>query len=145
LGIPIGSVAPITATLDPICGPRLFAAADACRQSFLCAGDAIDLSFPTSNTRRGRVGPKAKNLMTSESIKVFTGARVRKLTLIECERLQGLPDRYTETGINMRPFHKTGRGITQNYDIVKVSDAQRYKAIGNAFNVDVVAHILSFI
>lgn len=48
---------------------------------------------------------------------------VRKLTPIECERLQGLPDNYTEG----------------------VSNTQRYKALGNAFNVDVITHILSFI
>jgi len=48
---------------------------------------------------------------------------IRKLTPIECERLQGLPDNYTEG----------------------VSNTQRYKALGNAFNVDVIAHILSFI
>jgi len=48
---------------------------------------------------------------------------VRKLTPVECERLQGLPDNYTEG----------------------VSNTQRYKMLGNAFNVDVVAHILSFI
>ena len=50
-------------------------------------------------------------------------ARIRKLTPIECERLQGLPDDYTK-GIAM---------------------TNRYKAIGNAFNVDVVTHILCFI
>jgi len=48
--------------------------------------------------------------------------RIRKLTPIECERLQGLPDNYTE-GIAM---------------------TNRYKCLGNAFNVDVVAHILSY-
>jgi DNA (cytosine-5)-methyltransferase 3A len=48
---------------------------------------------------------------------------IRKLTPIECERLQGLPDNYT----------------------AGVSNTQRYKCCGNAFNVDVVAHILSFI
>lgn len=48
---------------------------------------------------------------------------VRKLTPIECERLQGLPDNYTEG----------------------ISNTQRYKCLGNAFNIDVVAHILSFI
>jgi DNA (cytosine-5)-methyltransferase 3A len=47
--------------------------------------------------------------------------KIRKLTPIECERLQGLPDNYTE-GIAM---------------------TNRYKVLGNAFNVDVVAHILS--
>lgn len=48
---------------------------------------------------------------------------IRKLTPIECERLQGLPDGYTEG----------------------ISNTQRYKTLGNAFNVDVVAHILSFL
>ncbi len=43
-----------------------------------------------------------------------------QLTTIECERLQSLPDNYTEG----------------------VSNTQRYKALGNAFNVEVVAHIL---
>lgn len=55
--------------------------------------------------------------------KIIHNARVRKLTPVEYERLQGVPDNYTEG----------------------VSNTQRYKACGNAFNVDVVAHILSFI
>jgi DNA (cytosine-5)-methyltransferase 3A len=52
--------------------------------------------------------------------KIGTEDRIRKLTPIECERLQGLPDNYTE-GIAM---------------------TNRYRCLGNAFNVDVVAHIL---
>ena len=48
---------------------------------------------------------------------------IRKLTPIECERLQGLEDNFTEG----------------------VSNSQRYKALGNGFNADVIAHILSFI
>jgi len=47
---------------------------------------------------------------------------VRKLTPKECERLQAVPDGYTDG----------------------VSNTQRYKALGNAFNADVIAHILSF-
>jgi len=46
----------------------------------------------------------------------------RKLEPIECERLTGLPDNYTD-------------GISKN---------QRRQVCGTAFNVDVVAHILSF-
>jgi DNA-cytosine methyltransferase len=46
---------------------------------------------------------------------------IRKLTPIECERLQSLPDNYTEG----------------------VSNTQRYKALGNAFNVDVIVHIFN--
>lgn len=47
----------------------------------------------------------------------------RKLTPLECERLQTLPDGYTS----------------------HVSDSRRYKAIWNGWTVDVIAHILSFI
>ena len=43
----------------------------------------------------------------------------RKLTPIECERLQTFPDNWTEG----------------------ISDTQRYKALGNSWTVDVVAHI----
>ena len=50
-----------------------------------------------------------------------TNNRIRKLTPVECERLQGLPDNYTEG----------------------VATTNRYKCLGNAFNVDVIAHILS--
>jgi DNA (cytosine-5)-methyltransferase 1 len=85
-------------------------------------GDSIDLSFPKSKTRRGRVGNKVKKLMTSQNIGVFTNSIIRKLTPIECERLQSLPDNYTDG----------------------ISNSQRYKCLGNAFNCAVVKHILSF-
>lgn len=45
---------------------------------------------------------------------------IRKLTPVEAERLQTLPDNYTEG----------------------ISKAQRYKCIGNGWTVDVIAHIL---
>lgn len=48
---------------------------------------------------------------------------IRKLTPIECERLQTFPDNYTEG----------------------VSNTQRYKMLGNSWTVDVIAHILKFI
>lgn len=102
---------------------------EATKQGYAVAepGDSVDLSFPSSLTRRGRVGKKAKNLMTSNNVGVFEVIDgepiIRKLSPVECERLQSLPDGYTNV----------------------VSNTQRYKACGNAFNVDVVAHILSFI
>ena len=86
-------------------------------------GDSIDVSFPNSATRRGRVGKKAKNLMTSSHICVFQGGVIRPLTPVECERLQSLPDGYTEG----------------------LSAPQRIYTLGNAFNVEVVRHILSHI
>lgn len=86
-------------------------------------GDSVDLSFPNSTTRRGRVGEKVKNLMTSQNVGVVQNMVIRKLTPIECERLTGLKDNYTRV----------------------VSNTQRYRACGNAFHVDVVAHILKAI
>lgn len=68
-------------------------------------GDSVDISFPKSTTRRGRVGKKVKNLKTSLSICVFTGGIVRPLSPLECERLQSLPDGYTQGG-----------GITESED-----------------------------
>lgn len=47
------------------------------------------------------------------------GITYRKLTPIECERLQTLPDNYTAA----------------------VSNTQRYKCLGNGWTVDVIAHI----
>ena len=54
--------------------------------------------------------------------------RIRRLTPIECERLQGFPDNHTEFG---------------NYDgeVKKMSNTQRYKQCGNAVTVDVVQAI----
>lgn len=48
---------------------------------------------------------------------------IRKLHPVEAERLQTLPDNYTEG----------------------ISNTQRYKCIGNGWTVDVIAHILGFI
>jgi DNA (cytosine-5)-methyltransferase 3A len=56
---------------------------------------------------------------------------IRKLSTIEAERCQTLPDNFTAWGVNDKG------------DVVKISNTQRYRAIGNGFTVDVIAHILS--
>ena len=50
---------------------------------------------------------------------------VRRLTEIECERLQGFPDNWTQYGY-------------YNGKIRSISKTQRYKLIGNAVTVDIV-------
>ena len=108
---------------------------EATKQGYAIAeeGDSIDLSYPNSKTRRGRVSKKAPSLMTSsQSVGVLEGYTIRKLTPIECERLMTLPDNYTALG-------DYGDGETK-----PVSNTQRYKTLGNGFVVEVVAHILSF-
>ena len=87
-------------------------------------GDWISLAYPNSTTRRGRVIHQKSNTITTEwESYAYSDSRIRKLTPIECERLQTLPDNYTEWA----------------------SDSQRYKMLGNWWTVDVIAHIFSFI
>ena len=51
---------------------------------------------------------------------IYNGVLYRKLTPLECERLQTFPDGWTDS----------------------ISNTQRYKALGNAWTVDVIVHIL---
>jgi len=60
------------------------------------------------------------------------GVYWRKLTPIECERLQTFPDDFTKYGIDVK-----GKQF-------QVSNSQRYKMLGNGFTRDVIAHILSY-
>jgi DNA (cytosine-5)-methyltransferase 3A len=57
---------------------------------------------------------------------------VRKLTPVEAERCQTLPDGYTAFGTD-------ADGKT-----IKISNTQRYKTIGNGWTVEAVAHMFSF-
>lgn len=65
---------------------------------------------------------KTTSLTTSswDQNNLLLNGRIRRLTPVECERLQTVPDGYTEG----------------------VSDTQRYKMLGNGWTVDVIADIL---
>jgi len=82
----------------------------------------MDGKAPTLLTMQGgNREPKVATYSTNGGkIVDLEGMTWRKLTPIECERLQTLPDNYTEG----------------------VSKTQRYKMIGNGWTVDVIAHIL---
>lgn len=62
-------------------------------------------------------------LDTANSMAVEVKKNIRKLTPIECERLQCVSDNYTN----------------------HVSDSQRYKMLGNGWTIDVITHILKYI
>jgi DNA (cytosine-5)-methyltransferase 3A len=83
--------------------------------------EGVDLSYPKSATRRGRrMEDKSNALQASQQdLNWYNGFTYRKLTVVECERLQTLNDNYTEG----------------------VSNTQRYKMIGNGWTVEVIAHI----
>jgi len=65
---------------------------------------------------------------TQKDNMLLQGFRIRRLTEIECERLQGFPDNWTKYG---------------NYNgvIKEISRTQRYKMCGNAVTVDIVKMI----
>lgn len=61
-------------------------------------------------------------MIASEGLRCKTDIRIRRLTPVECSRLQTIPSWYQW----------------------KCSDTQIYKMLGNGWTVDVIAHILSF-
>lgn len=88
-------------------------------------GDSVDYSLPNSKTRRGRVGvAQTLDTQVNQSV-VLEGFKIRRLTEIECERLQGFPDNWTKYG-------------DFNGVIKEISRTQRYKMCGNAVTVDII-------
>lgn len=75
------------------------------------------------NGQRFNDGDKFYTLTAQDRHGVLIDGYIRKLTPVECERLQTLPDGYTEG----------------------VSEPARYKALGNCWTVDVVAHCFKYI
>ena len=61
---------------------------------------------------------------------LFRNMECRRYTVLECERLQTVPDNYTKCGQK-----ETG-------EIVELSNTQRYKMLGNGFTINVIAHII---
>jgi DNA (cytosine-5)-methyltransferase 1 len=72
----------------------------------------------------GQPGDPMNTLTKGDSHAVFQSMAVRRLTPVECERLQGFPDGYTNI-----PWRKAAES----------PDGPRYKALGNSWAVPVVA------
>jgi site-specific DNA-cytosine methylase len=85
----------------------------------------IPRSLLKDNERQRRIyditGKSPTLLARSDTPKIYISNKIRKLTPLECERLQGLPDNYTSD----------------------FSNTTRYKMIGNGFTVPVIKYILS--
>lgn len=92
-------------------------------------GDSINLSFLEANKRRGRVGKGIANTLDT-GVQQYTLGKgsLRRLTPVECERLQGFPDNWTRYGLF-------------DGEVIEISDSQRYKMLGNAVSVPVVKEI----
>jgi len=66
---------------------------------------------------------KSYTLCKEQPHGIKINSQIRRLTPIECERLQTVKDNYTN----------------------HVSDSQRYKMLGNGWTIDVICHILNYI
>ena len=82
----------------------------------------IYMAYPSANMKqRIQVRRETWTITTlGNDFAVFDNGRFRMLTPLECERLQGFPDSYTNG----------------------ISDTQRYKCLGNAVTVPVIEYIL---
>lgn len=100
----------------------------------MCEGGAVNIAYPTSKERRGRIqdnGHTVPTLMSGSSEIGTTetdknnsrNVRIRKLTPKECFRLQGFPDEYYERAAQVN------------------SDSQLYKQAGNSVTVNVIYEI----
>jgi DNA (cytosine-5)-methyltransferase 1 len=89
-------------------------------------GDSVNLAFPNSKTRRGRVGKKVSQTLDTQGNMgtVCENSQIRKLTPLECFRLQGFPDDMLKTAQNLQ-----------------LKDCHLYKMAGNAVTVNVVETI----
>ena len=82
--------------------------------------DAREVEKNQNGTGVGEEGAPAYTLDTRQRPAVAKGTTVRRLTPVECERLQGFPDNWTE-----------GQ-----------ADTHRYKQMGNAVAVPVVSWLI---
>jgi DNA (cytosine-5)-methyltransferase 1 len=80
---------------------------------------AVETAFTKANMTQGRFSKECHSLDGGKSKAVLRASKIRRLTPVECERLQGFPDRWTEG----------------------VSDTQRYKLLGNAVTTNVIAFL----
>ena len=105
---------------DKVCFP------EATKKGYVAAGigQGIDIQYPNSQTRRGRLLKEKSHCIQAGSVNqgiINEKYNWRKLTPLECERLQTVPDNYTEG----------------------VSNSQRYKMLGNGWTVKVIEHVLT--
>ena len=77
----------------------------------------------TASTQSARQGKDATDLICQPSRDTLAVFLIRRLTPLECERLQGFPDGWT--------------------DLPGASDSARYKALGNSVPVPCVEYIMA--
>src|SRR5699024_644623 len=129
----VHSVNKVSPTLNTMQGgdrqPQI-AVREATKQGYAIAeqGDSVNVSYPSSKTRRGRVGKQVAQTLQAGEVNqgvVMNDIRIRKLVPIETWRLQGFTD---------EQFYKAKES--------GMSNSQLYKQAGNAVTVNVVDAIV---
>ena len=82
-----------------------------------------------SSKETGTLGTSCGTATGKTAQHLYKNNKIRRLTPIECERLQGFPDNWTSEGIDSKG------------NVVKISDTQRYKTLGNAVTTNVITAI----
>ena len=121
----INGLSPTVAARD-YKGPKQIAVREATKKGYAIAeqGDSVNVTYPDSKTRRGRVGKQVAQTLQAGEVNqgvVMNDIRIRKLSPLECWRLQGFTD---------EQFYKAKDS--------GVSNSQLYKQAGNAVTVNVV-------
>ena len=111
-------------------GPKQIAVREATKKGYAIAeqGDSVNVTYPDSKTRRGRVGKQVAQTLQAGEVNqgvVMNDIRIRKLSPLECWRLQGFTD---------EQFYKAKES--------GVSNSQLYKQAGNSVTVNVVDAIV---
>lgn len=89
--------------------------------TFICPVLTPERENKRQNGRRIKENGELSFTLTNQDRHgIYDGQAIRNLTPLECERLQGFPDGWTEYGADGR----------------KMSDSARYKALGNAVTVN---------
>ena len=86
-------------------------------------GTTYDTFYPRDINGKSRTINASMAAMSSGDNYISKNKGIRRLTPVECERLQTVKDNYTD----------------------HVSDTQRYKMLGNGWTIDVISYILNYI
>ncbi|AME03650.1 DNA cytosine methyltransferase [Selenomonas sp. oral taxon 136] len=81
--------------------------------SYCIAGNTIDRKIENGGNGKGVLEETSYTLNTIDRHAAVMHSIVRRLTPTECERLQGLPDGYTEGGSDTARYKALGNGMAQ--------------------------------
>ncbi len=98
-----------------------------------CCDAENNMAVEVPDTARCLTGGGHSGGNHSDMTILKTNNRIRRLTPVEVEKLQGFPAGWTAEGIN------------EKGKIVKISDTRRYRTCGNAVSVPVIKYIFKHI